>query len=317
LKIKAFVTVILIFAMIVGMVMAVPAGVYVDETYYCYPEILFMVRPQPVASECGWRIHSENFSDADSPGETLVTITMGGEHRGRTISGESRCNDYITTEHPEDVNIYLTFDSSETRYISVHRPRRGALYATITPPPGWTVIGASTQTYRPEMGMGIVDRWDRMSGAYYTISLRRGNPIGRVEWYIAPLTTPEEELPATMQPAADIEIILNGNLLALDVTPQIVDGRILVPFRELFEALGARVELQIDGRVVGSKNRTLIALLRGETRPMINNIRVPLDAPSIVVVDRQTLVPLRFVAENFGAEVNWNAETRVIMIKSG
>jgi len=43
---------------------------------------------------------------------------------------------------------------------------------------------------------------------------------------------------------------------------------------------------------------------------------VPIDVPATVVNGR-TLVPLRFVAENFGVEVNWNANTQTVTIVTG
>ena len=44
-------------------------------------------------------------------------------------------------------------------------------------------------------------------------------------------------------PASDgISIMLDGEKLSLDVKPQIINGRIMIPMREIFEALKADVE---------------------------------------------------------------------------
>jgi len=117
-------------------------------------------------------------------------------------------------------------------------------------------------------------------------------------------------------PETPIEVLLDGAAIEFDVPPQVTDGRTLVPLRAIFEALGAEVHWNPETQVVtGTKGNTTVVLPIGSTTPTVNGQTVTIDVPGTVVNGR-TLVPLRFVAESFGVNVNWNAETRVITITS-
>ena len=58
---------------------------------------------------------------------------------------------------------------------------------------------------------------------------------------------------------------------------------------------------------------TVIQLTIGKNIAMIDGIPVPLDVPPIILNGR-TMVPIRFISEAFGAEVQWDAETRTVRI---
>ena len=63
---------------------------------------------------------------------------------------------------------------------------------------------------------------------------------------------------------------------------------------------------------------TTIRLAIGETGFTLNGLPAQADAaPFVDPVYNRTMVPLRLIAEALGAQVNWNAETRVITINSG
>lgn len=115
--------------------------------------------------------------------------------------------------------------------------------------------------------------------------------------------------------AADAKVYLDGNMLAFDVPPVIEEGRTLVPLRAIFEALGAEVTWDGDTRTVtAQKEQVKIQLQIGSNTACINNQPVELDVPARIVNDR-TLVPLRFVGEALGAEVDWDGATRTVRIE--
>jgi hypothetical protein len=62
--------------------------------------------------------------------------------------------------------------------------------------------------------------------------------------------------------------------------------------------------------------KTKIVIQVGNTTGLINDKTVKLDAAPKIVNGR-TLVPLRFVAEAFGAEVKWNSVFKLVIIKLG
>jgi len=114
--------------------------------------------------------------------------------------------------------------------------------------------------------------------------------------------------------AADITVTVDGTLLGFDVPPVIVDGRVLVPLRVIFEALGAPVRWDAATRTITAvKGDTTIQLEIGSPNAYILGEPVALDVPA-QIQDGRTLVPLRFVAEALGAAVAWDGATRSITI---
>nr|WP_246628362.1 stalk domain-containing protein [Paenibacillus oenotherae] len=95
-----------------------------------------------------------------------------------------------------------------------------------------------------------------------------------------------------------------------------MEGSTLVPFRAIFESLGAKVAWDPEtGTVTGSKNGLAIKLIAGSTKAAVNNKAYSLSAPS-VIKNGSMMVPLRFISENFDMYVSWNAKERRIGISS-
>jgi len=112
----------------------------------------------------------------------------------------------------------------------------------------------------------------------------------------------------------EITVTLNGTPIKFDVTPIIENDRILVPFRVIFEALGAEVDWNYETQIAIAELREMtIVLTIGSEIAYVNGQPIELDV-SPRIVDNRTLVPLRFVAENFGFDVEWNDVTKTISI---
>ncbi len=115
--------------------------------------------------------------------------------------------------------------------------------------------------------------------------------------------------------ADEIKVTINGKEKAFDVTPVIINDRTLVPMRGIFEEFGATVEWDgvtqsVTASVAGSK----IVLQVGKVVAMINGQYASLDAPARLI-EGKTMVPVRFIAETLGCEVNWEDATRTVVIK--
>ena len=111
------------------------------------------------------------------------------------------------------------------------------------------------------------------------------------------------------------EIVKNGEKSELDVPAQIVEGRTLVPLRAIFEALGASVEWNGETSTVTSeKDGTAVKLTIGENKIYVNGEAKELDVPAQIIESR-TMVPARAVAEAYGCAVEWDADTRTVIIK--
>ena len=117
-------------------------------------------------------------------------------------------------------------------------------------------------------------------------------------------------------PAPYVRVFVDSQPVAFDVPPQIDAGRVLVPLRGVFERLGATVGW--DDRtqtVLAQRGATSVSLQIGNTQAMINGRPAAMDVPAMLVGGR-TMVPLRFVSQALGANVNWDANTSTVAIAS-
>ena len=115
--------------------------------------------------------------------------------------------------------------------------------------------------------------------------------------------------------AAAIQIMFNGRYLTLDVPPVIQNGRTLVPFRKLFESLGASVGWnEATQTVTGVKGSTTVSLVIGSDTATVNGKAVKLDVAPTIITGR-TLVPIRFVSENLGADVTWVPSKETVVVR--
>ena len=113
-----------------------------------------------------------------------------------------------------------------------------------------------------------------------------------------------------------IKIIINSNELEVPVDPVNENGTTLVPMRSIFEALGMTVEWNNETRTVTGINAQItIKLTVGDKTAYVDGTEKELlAAPQII--NGSTLVPIRFISEATGCEVNWNGETNTIEINS-
>lgn len=112
-----------------------------------------------------------------------------------------------------------------------------------------------------------------------------------------------------------VVVIVNGNVVNFpDQQPYIANGRTMVPVRFVTEALGAQVDCSKDGIVSIDRGNVRIRMKIGENKATVNGVVKTFDVPSVLTPKYRTMVPLRFISETLGAEVNWNQETYVVRI---
>lgn len=117
--------------------------------------------------------------------------------------------------------------------------------------------------------------------------------------------------------ATDIRIEIDGKPIQMEVKPQVNNDRVMVPFRAIFESLGLKVDWNTGLKTATAYNDTMnVSIKLGAGFGSINGELQSLDAKASIV-DGRMLVPLRFVSEAFGNDVQWNASTRTVSIKSG
>lgn len=109
-------------------------------------------------------------------------------------------------------------------------------------------------------------------------------------------------------------IRLNGQPLQTSVAPITMNGRTLVPMRDIFEALGASVNYNALTRGISANSgASTVNLQIGNRAASVNGQTVYLEQAPIVT-SGSTLVPLRFVSEAMGATVSYSAPMQLVSI---
>lgn len=121
-------------------------------------------------------------------------------------------------------------------------------------------------------------------------------------------------LPQNIIASSGIKVFLEDTELNFDVSPQIINGRTLLPLRVVFENLGLEVGWDAETKTItGIKDSTEIILKLDSVDATVNGINKKLDVPAKAINGR-TLVPLRFIAESLDMNVTWNQGNTTIKI---
>lgn len=114
-----------------------------------------------------------------------------------------------------------------------------------------------------------------------------------------------------------ITVLYNGTRVSFhsyDQNPELINSRTLVPLRSIFEAMGADVEwVGETSTVIATRNGVEITLQIGSNTVVKNNENITIDTPPMLLNDR-TMVPVRVIAEAFGADVEWHNAGRTVII---
>ncbi len=113
-----------------------------------------------------------------------------------------------------------------------------------------------------------------------------------------------------------VTVTYNNEKIKFDQIPVIENGRTLVPLRAIFEKLGATIDWNGETQTVtATKDGTTISLTIGNTNALKNGENITLDVPAKIVNGR-TLVPVRFIADSFGVNVDWNGDMQRVSLTS-
>jgi hypothetical protein len=149
---------------------------------------------------------------------------------------------------------------------------------------------------------GQIDAWDMTvieEGTYVKLPTRISGLSNVFSW--------------SDNPAVAVE--LNGAKISFDQPPVIENGRTLVPIRAITEAMGAEVKWDESTQTATiTLNEDTVTIAIGSDVIYKNGNAIKIDSPAKSLNGR-TLVPLRAVAEAFGASVSWNADTQTASIE--
>lgn len=113
----------------------------------------------------------------------------------------------------------------------------------------------------------------------------------------------------------EIAVFIDGTALSFDADPYIdQNDRVMVPLRAIAEALGAEVIWKASCKevtIAGEKQAVLLKI--GSPVVEVNGARERIDTVPVIKKSR-TMVPLRFVAQYLGADVDWHNRLKTVTI---
>ncbi len=115
---------------------------------------------------------------------------------------------------------------------------------------------------------------------------------------------------------------VNGVMQPIDAQgtkPVIVESRTFVPIRAIIEALGGTVEWEATTKKVSIFfGNNVLELWIGNPLASLNGYTTQIDSSNIkvvpLIINGRTMLPLRFVAESFGVDVQWDATSKLITL---
>lgn len=113
-----------------------------------------------------------------------------------------------------------------------------------------------------------------------------------------------------------IRIMLDDTYLSFITAPVVEDGRTLVSVRFLFEEMGAQVTWdEIDYACTIKLGDTSVTVKIDEKTAVVNGEEKELDVPARLI-NEKTMLPMRFISEQFGFDVEYDETANIAMVKS-
>ncbi len=100
---------------------------------------------------------------------------------------------------------------------------------------------------------------------------------------------------------------INGEIKNIDVPPSLMNNRTFVPLRYIGEALGASFDWD-------NESRTVTFQCADQTLDLVVGQNITGMDIGPVIINGRTMVPLRYISENFGAQVMWFPNSRSVSV---
>lgn len=179
---------------------------------------------------------------------------------------------------------------------------------------------ALVENHKDQKGFnGKKDLVEGTAGATDTIDAGEFDKSTVVSVKVAEVVTPAPgEVAATAQFVIDsTSYTVNGVEKTVDVAPFIDGGRTYLPVRFVADALGVS-----ESNIIWDANTKTVTLIKGDRVAQlaigsktlkVNGASITMDAAA-QVKDGRTVLPIRYVAQALGANVQWDEATRTVTI---
>ena len=230
-------------------------------------------------------------STGDSKEDTSDPSYTGGSSSSGGGSSSSSKNDVTVDKKTENGKITIDKDSAS---------KGSTVTITVTPDEGYEIDEIKV-TDESGNEIKVIDK----GNGKYTFTMPAKDVDIKVDFKA--ISDEEKEKTIITMQIGNTDVTVNEDVIKNDVAPVIRNDRTLVPIRIATETLGGKVDwndatkevtLNIDGKEI--KMTIGVILEKYGVAPMIINDR--------------TYVPIRFVADELGAEVQWNEETKTVTI---
>ena len=227
--------------------------------------------------------------------DTVYTKTVSTTAGGRTSGGGGGGG----------VSTYtVSFNTNGGSSISSTRVTSGSRLSEPTAPTrsGYTFAGWYTDR-------ALTDEYDFDSAVYKSFTLYAAWTEGTAT--TAPTEAPSDQMILTI---GSTQATVWGKTVNNDVAPKIVNDRTMLPARFVVESLGGTITWDGDNQQVTIvQDDTTIVITIGASTALVNGESVALDSPAFIENDR-TYMPIRFISENLGADVDWDEDGQQVII---
>lgn len=116
---------------------------------------------------------------------------------------------------------------------------------------------------------------------------------------------------------SDVKLVLNDNDVTASAEPMIIEDRTVVPVRFVAESLNYKVDWDEATRGVTISNVVVSNTMFADSDIAYgkNGEQIKLDV-ALRIVNDTSMVPIRFLSEQMGLDVQWHNDTRTVFINS-
>lgn len=131
------------------------------------------------------------------------------------------------------------------------------------------------------------------------------------------LLNPKEGNAYSYSKHGPIYVFIDGKEPSFTNVPFVKDGTTLVEFRTVMEMLGFKIDWNPSTKTItGTKKGVSIRFQLNSQTAYVNGKKMSISqAPT--TLNGRTVIPLRFIAETSGKNVDWDQHTRMIIINDG
>ncbi len=211
---------------------------------------------------------------------------------------------------------------SPTKMFVISNKGGGTLSGNLVANQSWIILSDKTFSGNEKRIQVTLNTSNLKENELYTgkIEISSNGGAYTVEVYVK--IVPKEEKPQKIILLLQIgnkTMYVNNSPQQIDVAPTIIEGRTLLPIRYVVEPLGAKIFWDdVEKRVTIEFKDITIDLWIGKNIAKVNGKYKAIDPnnPKVVplIISGRTMLPVRFVAENLGCDVGWDATTKTVTI---